>query len=217
MLYFLHGTDTHKARKKLHELLGLAQKKRPEAEIFKLTSEDWNDGHFEELLVSRGLFEQKYTVVLDNLFEKKDIKNFILDRLEKLGDSEQVFLQLESKVDAPTLKKMEKSAKQVQKFDLPAQFKKTELDIFGVTNGLAERNKKTLWASYIDLIGKGAAAEEIHGILFWKIKNMTLAGTRKYTSEELRVMSSAFVDMTHRVRQGKGELEVMLEKMILAL
>jgi len=237
MLYFLHGTDTHKARRKLHELLNLAEKKRPDAELFKITTENWSESQFDELLIARGLFENKYTVVLDNLFERKDIKEYILDRLQSLSDSEQIFLSLEGKVDAPTLKKIESKAKQVQEF-AKTENKKQELNIFSITNGLVEKDKKELWISYIDLLSRGAVAEEIHGILFWQVKNMILAsradsqketglapfpyknaltGSRKYKSEELIKMSVDLVNITHRVRSGQGDLQIMLEKWILTM
>ncbi|MEQ1561380.1 MAG: hypothetical protein ABL899_01500 [Nitrospira sp.] len=237
MLYFLYGTDTHKARKKLHELLDLAKKKRPDAELFKMTGENWSEAQFDELLVSQGLFENKYTVVLDNLFEKKDIKEYVLDRIDAVAESDQIFLVLESKVDAASLKKIEKVAKQSQEF-VKAEKGKQDLNIFSITDGLVSKDKKKLWVSYIDLLNKGGVAEEIHGILFWQVKSMLLAskaksqtetglspyvyknaltGARNYKTEELVTMSSELVDMTHRVRQGKGELEVMLEKWVLGV
>ena len=40
---------------------------------------------------------------------------------------------------------------------------------------------------------------------------------RKYKQEEILKMSSDLVSMTHRVRSGKGDLEVMLEKWILGI
>ena len=237
MFYLIYGADTHKARKKLHELLDLAQKKRPGAEIFKLTSENWNEGQFDELLISRGLFEQKYTVVLDNLFERKEIKDYILDRLKGLADSEQIFLIIEGKIDASSLKKISSQAKQAQEF-VKAETGKQELNIFSITEGLVRKDKKHLWISYVDLLGKGAGVEEIHGILFWQIKNMILAngaqsqmdsglspyvyknsltGARNYKEEELLEMSLDLVGMTHKVRQGQGDLEIVLEKWILTL
>ena len=84
---------------------------------------------------------------------------------------------------------------------------------------------------------KGVGLEEIHGIFFWQVKNMLLAslegsqketglspfvyknalkGARNYKTEELKNMSSELVDMTHKVRTGKGELGVMLEKWVLS-
>jgi DNA polymerase III delta subunit len=236
MLYFLYGNDTAKSRKKLHELLDSAQKKRPDAEIFKVTSENWSEGQFDELLVSRGLFEAKYTVVLDNLFEKKDVKQYFLDKLDEVGASEQIFLVLEGGVLAGDLKKIEKAAKQVQEFKKAEAKERT--NIFAVANGLVEKDKKKLWISLVDFLRKGIAAEEIHGILFWQVKNMLLAGkakdmkeaglspfayknaltgSRQYRAGELEKLSGELVDMTHRVRQGEGELSVMLEKWVLGL
>lgn len=236
MIYFLYGTDTHKARKKLHELLNLAKEKRPGAELFKINTENWSESQLDELAVSQGLFEKKYTIVLDNLFEKKEIKDYVVERLESLANSEQIFLILEGKIDAPTLKKIESKAKQVQEF-IKSEIKKESSNIFSITENLVEKDKKHLWISYIDFIRKGVPVEEIHGIFFWQVKNMILAsraensndtglspfvyknslnGSKKYKIEELKEMSEKLVDMTHFVRSGKGELEVMLEKWILA-
>ncbi len=237
MIYFLYGNDVNKGRGKLHELLNLATKKRPGAELFKITSENFSEGKLDELISSQGLFEQKYTVVLDNVFEKKDIKSFVVDKLEAMQESEQIFLMLEGNVDAATLKKIEKSSKQVQEFK-KAESKKPYFNIFSITEGLLERDKRELWISYVDFIKKGTASEEIHGIFFWQIKNMILAcraksatetglspyvyknaltGGRKYKTEELLKMSSELVEMTHKVRTGKGDMEIMLEKWVLGI
>ena len=165
-----------------------------------------------------------------------------LEKLQNLAESEQIFLALEAKVDAPTLKKIEKYAKQVQKFDLPAlpfgREQAGKFNIFSITDGLVAKDRGRLRISYIDLLQKGAVAEEIHGILFWQVKNMLLAsrtdsqtdsglapfsyknaltGARKYKTEELLTMSSELVNMTHRVRSGDGELEIMVEKWILQI
>jgi len=234
MIYFLYGTDTHKARKKLHELLDLAQKKRPTAELFKINTENWNEGDLDELARSQGLFEKKYTVVLDNLFEKKEIKEYVLDRLEDLQKSEQIFLVLEAGVNAEIVKKFEKYSEKVQKFEKIEQ--KQKFNIFGVTDGLLTKDKRKLWVSYLSALSLGAEPEEVHGIFFWQIKNMilvssadsqhetglapfpyknALTGSRNYKLEELKKMSSDLVEMTHRVRTGEGELNIMLEKWIL--
>lgn len=240
MFYFLYGTDTFKSREKLHELLKLAEKKRPDAEVFKITSENWSDAQFDELLVSQGLFNQKYTTVLDNVFENKEVKEYVLDRLKEMKESEQIFLLLEGKVDSASLKKIEKYSEKVQVFDPPAgrQERKENPNIFSVADGLVAKDKKKLWISYLDLLNKGGVAEEIHGVFFWQVKNMILAsrakssgetglspfvyknalsGSRNYKTEELQKMSGDLVEMTHKVRSGEGELEVMLEKWMLGL
>ena len=237
MIYLLHGTDTHKARKKLHEMLDILIKKRPNSELFKVTTENWSESQFDELLSAQGLFDQKYIVVLDGLFEKKDIKERVLDRLKEMKGAEHPFLILENKIDAPTLKKIEGVAEKIQEFSKPEN-KKESYNIFYITDGLLSRDKKKLWIDYIDLLSKDISAEEIHGIIFWQVKNMILAsradsvketgltpyqyknaltGGRRYKEEELLKMSSDLVEMTHKVRSGEGELEVILEKWILGM
>ncbi len=237
MLYVLYGSDSIKTRKKLHELLDSAKKKRPSAELFRINSENWSESLFDELISSQGLFEQKYTVVLDNVFEKKDAKAYIVDRLEEVNNSDQIFLMLEGGIDVATLKKIERNSKQVQEFKKP-ESKKPFYNIFSVTDGLLEKDKRKLWVSYVDAIKKGSVPEELHGIFFWQVKNMILAsraksavdagltpyafknalsGSRNYRTEELVKMSEELVDMTHRVRQGEGDMDVMLEKWVLGV
>lgn len=236
MLYVIYGKDGIKSRKKLHELLDFAKKKRPEAELFRLTTENWSEDRLEELLSSQGLFDQKYTVVLDSLFEKKEIKIFVLEKLPEMQESGQLFFMIDSSLDSPSLKKIEKYAKQVQKFE--KEERREEYNIFSVTTGLLERDRKKLWISYLDSLRKGFAPEEIHGIFFWQIKNMILAskaksqgetgltpfayknaltGTRKYRTEELLKMSNQLLGMTHSVRAGEGDIDIMLEKWVLGI
>jgi DNA polymerase III delta subunit len=237
MLYLIYGKDTIKSRRKLHELLDWAKNKRPKSELFKINSENFSESQIEELLHSQGLFDLKYTVVLDNLFEKKDVKDFILERLEEISKSEQLFFMLEAQIDSPTLKKIEKYAKQVQGFDLKED-KKTEYNVFSVTSGLLSRDRKKLWISFLECLTNNFGPEEIHGIFFWQVKNMILAsksksqieagltpfaytnalrGARKYKTEELINMSNDLVEMTHKVRTGKGDLDIMLEKWALGV
>lgn len=235
MIYFLHGSDTQKSRKKMHEILQGLSTKRPNSEIFKLTTENWNEGQFDELVQSLGLFEQKYIVVLDFLFSNKEAKEFILERLKRMQEVEHWFLILDGQVDAVTVKRIEKASYKMQAFEKKEAKKETPI-IFSITDKLLARDKKGLWVSYIDLINRGILAEEIHGVFFWAVKNMIIAGKvasqkesgltpfsyskalsggRNYKSDELQKMSSALVEMTHKVRQGEGDLEVMLEKWIL--
>ncbi len=237
MIYLLHGTDTHKARAKLHEMLGILTKKRPNSELFKITTENWSEGQFNELLSSQGLFDQKYIVVLDGLFDKKDIKDCVMGKLSEMKEAPHPFLILDGKIDAPTLKKIEAVAEKAQEFTKIGDGKES-YNIFYITDGLLARDKKKLWIDYVDLISKGAVAEEVHGILFWQVKNMVIASradsiketgltpyqyknaltaTRKYKEDELLKMSGDLVNMTHKVRSGEGELGVMMEKWVLGI
>lgn len=235
MIYFLHGTDTHKSRKKLHSILQGLSAKRPNSEIFKITSENWNEGQMQELLSSQGLFEQKYIVVLDFLLSQKDVRENILEKLEEMQSAEHWFLILDGKLDAETIKKVEKVSYKTEKFE-KTEVKKDSPIIFSITDKLLRRDKKQLWISYVDLLGQGIPSEEIHGVIFWAVKNMIIAskvdgagqsglspfvyknaltGARHFKTEELVQMSSDLVGMVHRVRTGDGDMDVMLEKWML--
>lgn len=79
MLYTLYGTDIEKVRSRSRDLMAALQEKRPDASLFRLHLENWNNGKFTELLGSVGLFSNKYIVVLDNILtgsaEKKGGSN----------------------------------------------------------------------------------------------------------------------------------------------
>lgn len=237
MIYFLHGTDTNKSRKKMHEILQTLSSKRPNSEVFKITNENWDRNQLEELFSSQGLFEQKYIVVLDSTFSNKEAKEYVVDNLEKMKETEHWFIILDGKVDAPTTKKIEKFAYKTQEFE-KAEKKKDSPIIFTITEKLLDRDRKKLWITFVDLTKKNIPAEEIHGLLFWAVKNMlivskvdsqkdsglapysyktALSGARNYKTEELQKMSSQLVEMTHKVRSGEGNLDVMLEKWILSV
>ena len=235
MIYFIYGTDTHKSRKKMHEVLQSLSTKRPNSEVFKITGENWSETQFDELLGSQGLFDQKYIVVLDFLLGNKEIKECVLNKLKKMQEVEHWFLVLDGPVDVSTVKKIEKVSYKTQEFEVSEKKKESPI-IFSITDKLLARDKKKLWISYVDLMSQGIPVEEIHGVFFWTIKNMiitsrvgsqkesglapfsyskALSGGRNYKLGGLQKLSGDLMEMTHKVRRGDGDLEIMLEKWIL--
>ncbi len=238
MLYFLYGTDSKRSREKLHELTDTLHKKKPDAEIFKIESEQWDEARFDELLHAQGLFENKYIVLLDKIFENIEAKNFVVDSLKEISESDNVFIFLEGGVDASTIKKIEKYAQKTQEFEEKEKNAPKTFNIFSLTDALGKRDKKQLWVLYRQALAGGTEPEEIHGILFWQIKSMLLAVTsksasesglkpfvfqkasgfaRNYSSEELKKMSALFVQIYHDARRGILEMGVALEKFILGM
>ena len=174
-------------------------------------------------------------MVLDCVVSQKDIGGIILEKLEEMQNTEHWFLILDGKLDAETVKKIEKVSYKTEKFEMLEKKKESPI-IFSITNKLLQRDKKQLWISYLDLQRQGIPAEEIHGVIFWAVKNMiicsrvssqkesglapysyssSLTGSRHFKTEELVQMSSDLVAMIHRVRTGEGDMDVMLEKWML--
>ena len=174
MLYLLYGTDFKKVRKNLHSLVGSLLKRKPDANVFSITAEDFSIEKIEELIASRGLFSEKYIVVLDKCFEDKNIKETLSPYIKDMSVSENLFVVVEDKLDAKTKNKLEKYAEQSKVYDRVEKKKKT-VNPFAITESLGRRDKKSLWVEYTKAIQGGSAVEEVHGILLWQIRSMMLA------------------------------------------
>ncbi len=247
MLYFLHGTDKDSAREKARELLETLQTKKPDAAQFRLEPDKWSEGFFDELIGSQGLFEQKYIVFADKLFENTEAKEAILGRLKEIGESENIFIFLEGKTDKATLTKIEKRAAKVQVFEekggekeggRAAAARPKDFNIFSLTDAFGRRDKKNLWVLYQKSVENDVAPEEVHGILFWQLKSMMLADDAKtakeaglapfvfskakgflnnFSSLELNNFSKKLVALYSDARRGAVEFDVALERFILNL
>lgn len=202
MIYLLHGEDVEKARTKAHELVDTLRTKKPDASFFKIEATQFSAEKLDELINSQGLFESKYIVLLDRVFENKEAKEQLIDSRKELAESPHIFIFLEGKVDKATLTKLEKVAAKTQVFEMGGraggfggksrqfavgeaggQFSIGEFNIFALGDALGRRDKKELWFLYSKAALRDIPAEEIHGILFWAWKSMVLAATSKDAAE----------------------------------
>ncbi len=225
MIYFFHGTDTDKVRTKANELADSLRKKKPDASFFKIDSENFDLAVLKEYIGGQGLFSNKYIVLLDRLCEKKEVKEPFVEELKEIKESENIFIIFEGKIDKATATKIEKKAEKTATFDLSEKeereikSKKEEgLNIFEIANALGEKNKKSLWIIYRQLIEEGKAPEEIHGVLFWKAKTMLLAGgSYNWNTEQLYGLIDDLITVYHESRRGTHELETGLEALLIGI
>jgi len=194
MIYLLHGEDTEKARAKAHELVDTLRAKKPDASFFKIEAPQFSAEKLDELIHSQGLFESKYIVLFDRVFENKEAKEQMLESRKELAESPHIFIFLEGKIDKATLTKLEKVATKTQVFEAEsvsgkgrqfavgqtgAQFSIGEFNIFALGDALGRRDKKELWLLYSKAALRGVVAGEIHGIFFWAWRSMALAAVSK--------------------------------------
>ena len=238
MLYFFYGSDKDTAREKMNALTEALRKKKPDAELFRIDPENWNEAKLQELTAGQGLFNNSYIVQVVSLFENKEAKEIFVDRLEEIAESPNVFIVLEGEVDKKTLLAITEVAEKVQLFERKEGKKKPDFNIFSLTDAFGRRDKKNLWVLFQKAVASGAVPEEIHGILFWQLKSMlvasraTSAGSaglapfvfskaksflKNYTEEELKKLSSKFVTLYHDAHRGIHDFEVALERLILQL
>lgn len=235
MLYTILGND----REKMHKMVNVLQSKKPNASFFRIDQFNFTQAFFEELISGQGLFENKYIVTLDHLFEDKDISDEVFDKLSDLKESENIFIVLESKVSAKLLRDLEKYSEKVDKVkESDFAYVKDNGGIFKISDAFGNRDKKKLWILYVEFLNKNISAEEIHGTLFWQLKTMLLVSKtnsakeagikpfvyskakkflKNYSEEELKNLMQKMVSIHHDSRRGIFDLEIALEKFVLNL
>ncbi|MDP3996293.1 MAG: hypothetical protein Q8P86_01190, partial [bacterium] len=183
-----------------------------------------------------GLFERKFIVYGNRIFENQEAKVFVMEKLKEIAVSENIFILLEGPVDAAALKKIEKAGGKVQKYGEKNEAK--EKKDFSLTEALGRRDKKTLWVLFQKEIMKGKEVEELHGLLFWQIKSMIVslnsrsaveaemhpfvfqksrAFAKNYSEDELKNLSSKLVSLYHDSRRGLHDFNTALERFILTI
>lgn len=224
MIYLLHGTDTIKSREKLRALLDGMFMKKPNASFIRIEAENFDESGINEFIGAQGLFENKYIIVFDNLFTDNPpaggAKEVLLKNLKDISKSQNFFIFLEEKLNKTELLKFEKYAEKIQFFPLGngvAKLKK-KFDVFSLANAIGKRDKKNLWVLYQKAKMNNMADEQIHGVLFWKIKSVILSGKSAYYSEdELKKLSASLVSLYHDTRSGMHEIDTALERFILGI
>lgn len=223
MIYLLHGTDTIKSREKLRALLDGIFMKKPDASFIRIEAENFDESGINEFIGAQGLFENKYIIVFDNLFTDNPpdsgAKEVLLKNLKDISKSQNIFIFLEKKLNKTELLKFEKYAEKIQFFPLGNPVTKLKkFDVFSLANAIGKRDKKNLWTLYQKAKMSNIAGEQIHGVLFWKIKSVILSGkSAHYSEDELKKLSASLVSLYHDTRRGMHEIDTALERFILGI
>lgn len=238
MLYVIHGTDIEKAREKSHALFNALREKKPDASAGTLTADSVTPEKIEELTQTQGLFENKQILFMDRTLENKDVREVMLDKIDAIAESPNIFIFFEGKLTKEVLKKLEKRAEKVTEYESETEKPKEVGSFFALADALGARDKKRLWMLYRDAIDKDAVPEEIHGILFWQARALALAQktssageaglnpfvyskAKRYISNfkegEIDALVSRLVHMYHKAHRGQVDFEIELEKFALDL
>lgn len=211
-MYFYSGTDRVKARAAL------------DAEVKKIAKgarvDRVSDSHaladLEAALRGPGMFDPPggRAIVLDGVLENDEMRPILLDALPALGDSNESFFMLEGKLDADTRRRVEKYAERSQRFDAPG--KKKDGSIFGIAMALRKNDRKALWVGYQRELQKGAAPEQIHGVLFWGAKTMFLQSRGERERSRAKKIIAELAELPHESRRRGEELEYALERFVLS-
>ncbi len=114
----------------------------------------------------------------------------------------------------------------------------TGFNIFSLTDAVAARDKRQAWMLYQKALASGMAPEEVFYKIVWQVKTLLTAEKTKSVSEtemkpfpynkaksalknfksgELEELSESLVTGYHKIRRGEGEMETLVEKIILTI
>ncbi len=252
MIFLTFGTDKIKCLDKHNALVKALVAKNPVASVFKVGGDNFIPEQFEELIAGQTLFAQKYIVGCDNLLLNKEANKFLLDKLDKIATSENIFIFVETEeMLSPSaskeekgkcdkrrreIEKIKKLARRAQEF--VSRGAKEEFNLFSIVDAFSARDRKTAWTLYQEALLAGVAPEQILWKLIWQTDNMlivmqtkkektikmkpfvlekTRRAAKKFTLEELKAMSAAFIDLYHSEYLGTDDFEFGLEKIILSI
>lgn len=234
MLYVLYGSDREKIRDESHKILAGLLKKRPGAQVFRLSEEGETLSRLPELIESQGLFEQKHVVVLDFVLEFELVRELLLAHAEDIAASGHIFIVLAEKLDAATKRALEKHAHEMRTFEKKDTAEKP-FNIFFLADAIARRDKKGAWVALQRALLDGFAPEEIHGTVWWQIKTQLrvsrgdtdgmkpFAVTKArgalahFSEKELSDFIRKLLAMYHDARAGGPSLDIALEQFVLGL
>lgn len=201
MLYIYYGSDTQKARAKVHRTIAALRNKQPDALYMRVYGDEFLSQNPLELTASQGLFKSEYIVLLDSVLTNAESQKMFSDIVSVLADAPHIFLLLQESIAAPLLKRIEKHATKVEAFTAKAEESLPRQNVFAITDALLARNKNMLWSELQMQLQSGKAAEEIAGVLFWGAKSIVLgrsaksaeeAGLKAYPFQKARAATAKF-------------------------
>lgn len=160
MIYLVHGKDTYRSKRKLDEIIVGFKEKGSNFAFFNIEEGDFSTLFLEELLRSQSLFEKKNVIVLNRILEDASARDFIIEKLEEMSVSPNIFLFWEEEMKKPLLDKVSEFVNKIQEFKL--------LEMSKVKDFLRAESKE------IGLKINSPMENEIlekHGANLWGIKN----------------------------------------------
>ncbi len=225
MLYVYHGPDIEKSLDKARTLANSLRTKRPDATYLEVDADKWSASIIQENVGGQGLFSSKYIIFLNRVAENADAKETLPDLIQIMNESTNIFILLEGKLNAELKKSVEKYAEKVVETGVTEKnsFAKSstgagEFNIFALADAVASRNALKSWTVYRQAVDSGLEAENIIGVLFWKIKSMILAkNTKSYSEAELNSLLTNLITIYHDGHRGLVNAELGLEGLILSM
>lgn len=213
MLYTFYGNDIKKVLGASQKLIEGLKAKREFAQVFYFYPDNFDKESLDTQQSAQGLFFDKHIFVFKNFIEvKKEVRDYVLNNLDKFVTSGHLYIILENDIDDKYLERLKKVKDiNLKEYKTRVVFKEdTSAKLFNLAALIMKPNKKTQdkisIINQIDEIKKnGTAPEEFFGILWWRYK--------KFASKDKEGMKR-LLDIYHDGHGGEEEMWIGLERWI---
>ena len=233
MLYVFYGGDTVGVREKAHDFVSGLEEGGVKVE--RIDSDNYASGILSDIAGAVSLFGDETLYIIDTPSTSKEMYEDVLEHLVLFQESPNTFVVIEETLLAPVKKKFEKYAESIEEI----KGEKTErFNVFGMSDALLRRDKKSLWLLLQEAKTAGLSPEEIIGTLWWQMKSLRLAkvtnspeeaGLKPFVYEkakralgrfkegELEKISRDLFTVYHDGHLGKKDIELALERWTLMI
>ena len=212
MIYLFSGDDVKNKHLTYEKFIKSISQDR---EIFFVNRNDFNKNQIESLYSGSGLFFQDCVVVFQDVFEREETQEFILEKLDLIGKSGTTFVFLEGKLSKLILDAFKGARAELNIFELPKE-RKEKFNNFLLANAFGVKDKLNLWIYFRQAMDKGVGMEELTGVLFWKIKDMLVKKDfRKFSETELKNSASRLSYLLPEARKTGRDAEAVFEQFLL--
>ena len=174
MLTVLVGSNTTRRNTRLETLF--APLKKNGAEVIFYNDVTFSADALRASPESSSLFGIPAVSVISGVGDSAALRDELEKILPKLAESAQHFFLSEHALPADFKKRAVKAGATLEEFEEKNKIKKEEaFNFFLFTDAFSARKRTQTWALYRHAIQLGLEPRELHGKIFWCVKNMLLA------------------------------------------
>ncbi|MFA6520093.1 MAG: hypothetical protein WCT44_00625 [Candidatus Paceibacterota bacterium] len=212
MIYLFSGDD---AKTKIANYERFFKSLPKEVEILTISRNNFDKVQIESFYSGESLFSAKSAIIFEGALERQETRDFILEKLELMGESNNHFIFIEGKLNKPIIDAFKKARAEINVFELPKE-KKEKYDNFLVANAFANKDKLNTWIYFRQAMDVGVGMEEIIGVLFWKIKDMILKKNfSKFSEDQLKAFAAKIPYLLPEARKEGRDAEAAFEQFLL--
>lgn len=209
MIYTIVGTHKERREKANKELQLLGEVKR------YIYSEKSNE--LEMYSNAQDMFGDTVIVSCIQLGDVASSKGILVEMLERLESSSNIFIIDEPFADTHLTNKLKKVSK---KFFDAKEEKIKDTSVFALCDSFARRDKKQAWIDFTD-VKQREGGESIQGALWWKFQTIwqdVQAGKKSvFTPKDCERIGGDIVRSSILAHRGEKDLMTELERIILSL